>query len=179
MRSAGGIRFRFCVLHQTVGAPLFRGSWCLVFQLPRKGGFDSCGWHVSWDLNSLLRWRYGTGSVTYHSTDGFRSHKPKGKSQEHHAQLFSTASARTGALRLVLVRARRGCSGTKVLFCSPFAYGSSVGTQYRASPTLIQRPTFSSTMNCITASEPHRGHLPCSLSVPTSEQSRHSNSSVG
>jgi hypothetical protein len=31
----------FRLPHQKVGAPLFRGSWLLVLQLPRKGGFDN------------------------------------------------------------------------------------------------------------------------------------------
>jgi hypothetical protein len=47
------------------------------------------------------------------------------------------------------------------------------------SPALIQRPAFSSTMYGITAFEPHRVHLPCSLSVSTRKQSRHSNASDG
>src|SRR5579859_7205340 len=95
------------------------------------------------------------------------------------AHLFSTASARTGALRLALARERCGFSGMRTTLGPPFSYGRSLGTQNRTSLMLIQRPTFSSTMNCITAFDPHLGHLPCSLSLVTIEQSRHSNSSDG
>src|SRR6476661_6215233 len=98
---------------------------------------------------------------------------------EDQAHLFSTANARTGALRLTLVRERCGFSGMRTALGPPSSYGSSLGTQNRTSLTLIQRPTFSSTINCITAFDPHRGHLPCSLSLVTIEQSRHSNSSDG
>jgi len=82
-------------------------------------------------------------------------------------------------LPLVIVRQYRGCWEIRGTLSSAFMHGCLEGTQYGASPTLIQRPAFSSTEYCITAFEPHREHLPCSLSVSTRKQSKHSNASDG
>jgi len=93
--------------------------------------------------------------------------------------LITGARAGLGVLLLAIVRQYRGCAEIGGAISSAFMHGCSAGTQYGAFPALIQRPAFSSTVYCITAFEPHREHLPCSLSVSTRKQSRHSNASDG
>lgn len=93
--------------------------------------------------------------------------------------LITGADAGFGALPLAIVRQSRGCSEmcgvpVLVLMC-----GCWLDTKYGPSATLTQRPAFSRSMYGITAFELHRAHLPCSLSLSTRKQSRHSNASGG
>lgn len=101
-------------------------------------------------------------------------------SPANQAYRFLITGPRAGfdVLLLAFVRQCRGCSERRVPSAA-FTCGCSVETQYDAPATLIRRPGSSSTMYCITAFEPHRAHLPCSLSVATRKQSRHSNASGG
>ena len=89
------------------------------------------------------------------------------------------ARAGFGVLLLAVVRQCRGCSEKRAVASAAFTCGCSVETKYGAPATLIRRPDFSSIMYGITAFESHRAHLPCSLSVSTRKQSRHSNASDG
>lgn len=91
--------------------------------------------------------------------------------------LMSGVGAGFGVLLFVIVRQRRRCSERRGVLSPAFMCSSSVETRNGAFPVLIPRPAFLSTICGITALESHREHLPCTLSLSTRKQSRHSNAS--
>lgn len=97
------------------------------------------------------------------------------------AYLFLITGADAGfrVLLLAMVRQYWGCSEIRRLLSAAFTCICSATTRNGAFPALLQRPAFSRTMYGITAFELHRAHLPCSLSLSTRKQSRHSNASGG